>query len=237
MKVSELFQRLALGELSNLSMADETTSTLKSEAYPKIILYTNEALLKIYSRFVLLEKDLLIEQVDGITNYELRAKYAEFAGSELGAPFRYIKDLEEEPFEDDVIRILQAFHISGGVYPLNDRDNRNSLFTPSPLVLQVPEPDPGIPLAVTYQARHPKLSTSEDDPTEQVVDIPHYLENALQQLIAAKVFQHMGGQDNLMLSKNFEAAYEADCMVIEDRDLANQTTNTTHTKLVQRGFV
>jgi hypothetical protein len=33
------------------------------------------------------------------------------------------------------------------------------------------------------------------------------------------------------------AAYEAICVEIEQRDLVNQTFNTSHTKLEQRGFV
>lgn len=237
MKISELFRQLSYGELSNLAISNSGSGDIAVEKHPQLIQYANDGLTALHSRFLLIEKDLLIEQVAHITSYHLKSRYAVNAGETSGELYHYIRDRPEAPFEDDLVRVLAVFHVSGAPYALNDTEVMGSLFTPSPLILQVPEPVAGQPLAVTYQAKHPKLLDQGVGLLDQEIDIPHYLENALQQFIAARVFQHMGGQENLLTSQGYDMAFERDCQGIEIQDLANQSTSTSHTKLEQRGFV
>ena len=234
MQLEELFRRLSFGELSNLSIGSEGSGSIPEESHGKVIQYANEALLRIYSRFLLKSKDLIIEQVRHITNYQLHKQFAESSGSDVKWP--YIKDLPDEPFTEDVIKILAVFDGDGCKLPLNDRENKNSLFTPQPDVLQVPTPKAGIPLGVEYQARHPVLNT-EDKYLSQELEVPFYLEGALQSFVAHKVFSHMGGGDNLVKSQEHEAAYEKICLEVLDKDLGNTTAHTSHSKLELRGFV
>lgn len=238
MKVVELFRQLSYGELSNLSVSNSGSGEIQQEKWPQLIQYANDALMALYSRFVLSEKHVLLEQVAHITNYHLRPKYAESSSSTAEWP--YIKDLPEEPFIGDVIRILRVQSVEGWPYPLNDAGRADSLYTPQPHILQVPRPQAGEPLSIVYQAQHRILDDRETGPDnilDQIIDLPHYLENALKLFIAYKVFGHMNGQENSAKSIEFLAAYEASCQDIERRDLVNQTSHTTHSKLEQRGFV
>lgn len=234
MQVHDLFQRLALGELSNLSIAESDDFMLKESSHPKIILYTNEGLLRIYSRYVLLEKSLIIEQVEHITTYHLLEKYAECSGS--NEPFKYIKDLPGEPYDGDAIKVISVYDSAGNKRVLNDLENPSSLFTPYPDQLQVPAPINGQALGIWYQARHKPLKATGDI-LNQSIDLPFSLEGALQSYIASKVFGHMSGQENLLISQGHLNNYESICLDLEAKDLINATHHTSHRKLEQRGFV
>lgn len=240
MKISELFRRLSYGELSNLSLAGEGSGFINPDNHPQMIQYTNEALLRLYSRFTLLNKDVLLEQVGHITNYHLIPRYAESSRSDARYP--YIKDLPGEPFTGDVIRILEVFNQLGRL-PLNDMNHALSVFTPTPDTLQVPNPVEGAPLSVMYQARHPVLNDIKEPTeadsvlTDQEITLPFFLEGALTNFIAYKVYSHMNGADNMVKSQEYNATYETICLDVETRDLVNQTIATSHHKLEQRGFV
>lgn len=231
MKVEDLFSRLSYGELSNLSIGNEGRGSIREEDIPKVTAHVNDGLLRIYSRFVLSTKQLLVEQVRHITNYHLIPKFAESSGSDVEWP--YIKDLPDEKFEGDLIRILEVKD-DRGTLPLNDTGNPHSLFTPYPQVLQVPEPRAGKPLSIEYQARHITLN---NDDLEQEILIPFVLEGALQSFVAYKIFNHMNGQDNQVKSQEHLNTYDGICTDVEARDLVNATTATSHYKLEERGFV
>lgn len=235
MKIEDLFRQLSFGELSNLSISDSGSGLIIEAKHPQLIQYLNDGLLALYSRFMLKEKDILIEQVAHIPNYHLKLKYAESTGSKV--PYPYIKDLPDEPFEEDVIRILTVTNAWGEKYTLNDVADADSLFTPQPDVLQVPNPVAGEPLAISYQARHRKLVDDGEDVLFQDIEVPFYLENALRLYVAYKVFSHMNGQENILKSQEYMGTYEATCLDVEARDLVNQTYHTSHRKLEQRGFV
>lgn len=232
MELIDLFSRLSHGELSNLSIGNEGKGYIKDEDIPKMVAYTNEGLLRLYSRFILNTKQLMIEQVKHITNYHLNIKHAESTGAKGHWP--YIKDLPGEPFIGDVIRVLEVYDSSGRERVLNDKDDPDSLFTPAPQTLQVPRPVDGQSLAVLYQARHYELM---DDDLHQTIELPFVLEGALRSYIAYKVYSHMNGQDNIIQGREHANNYESICLGIEVDDLVNETFATSHHKLHSRGFV
>jgi hypothetical protein len=235
LKIRSLYRTLALGVLSNLSMSDTDTGEIEESKHAKLIVYLNQALLELHTRFCLSEKNLLIEMVEHITYYHLHRKYAETAGSNV--PHPYIKDLAGEPFDEDVLKILSVCGNTGVYYSLNDIEDENSLFTPNYDTLQVPKPVQGYPLNITYQARHKLLDNRPNRILNQEFEVPSGLENALYNYIGHLVYSHMNGQENLVMSQNLLAAYEADCLRVENRDLVNQTFQTSHAKLDARGFV
>jgi len=238
MKVIELFRQLSYGELSNLSISDSGSGLIIEEKHPQLIHYINDGLLALHTKFILSEKTLMVEQVAHITNYHMRRRYTETSGSDVDWP--YIKDLPDEPFNEDLIKILEVYRADGMKFPLNDTADPCSLFTPQPNILQIPYPVAGVEIAIVYQAHHPKLDDRIDGPdmlVDQLIEIPIYLENALQLFVAGKVFSHMNGQENIMKSQEYQMGYEADCANVEKNDLVNQTTSISHHKLEQRGFV
>ncbi len=239
MLLSELFKRLSYGELSNLAVAQEGIGTIEPAKVPQLVRYTNEGLLRLYSRFMLLVKDVIVEQVAHITNYELRVKNAE--SSDSGVTYPFIKDELGIPFTGDVIKILEVHDSFGRALYLNDASQTNTVFTPFPDVLQVPKPIAGAALGILYQARHPVLvdTTSTAVPVilAQNVEIPFVLEAALQAMIAASVYSHMNGQENIGKSQEYLGWSESICLEVEQKDLVSQSNTPKHHKFHQRGFV
>lgn len=235
MEIVELFRRLAYGELSNLSI-NQGDGKLNPDKHPQMIQYVNEALLDLYSRFVLRERNLILELNEHVLNYHLSRQFA--VSSDSGdVRHRYIVDCSEQPFEDDVIRILSVWDEKGNKLVLNDVNDPCSLFTPRPHTLQVNNPKDGVKLAIIYQARHPKIDDKSDQAINEKIDIPFSLETAVQTFIAHKTYSHMNGQENTIKGQEYLAAYEATCLGVEQRDLVNQSFHTSHHKLEQRGFV
>lgn len=236
--LAELYADLSYEELSNLSLSVDGGGTIKEESRPKIVGYLNEGLLRLYARFVLKEQDVLIQMYDHITNYHLLKKYAQSQQEPEAEGYFYIQDLMGEPFEEDVIKILEVRNSLGWKYPLNDSGNPRSLYTPQNNVLQVPEPLHDSQISVMYQARH-KPITIDDAQGENVtgIDLPDILYGALRAFIAYKVFSHMNTQESTAKSQEHLANYEAICMDAVEHDLVNTSIASTNTKFEQRGFV
>lgn len=234
MNVANLFEALSYGELKNLSMSSEGGGSIREEDQHTVILYANEALTRLYSRFVLKEKDVLIELVDHITNYHLIRQYAESCYDEEIVPFPYIKDLGREPFTEDVIKILSVINSNGEELPLNDAEHPRSLFTPQANVLQVPRPIDRQSLGVLYQARHPILSRED---LEQPIEVPAVLQGALTSYIAHKVYGGMNTQEAVAISQGHYANYEAVCAEIVDKDLVNTSVSQTNSRFQKRGWI
>lgn len=235
MLVLDLFRRLSFGEFSNLSIGVDGAGHIKESEYAKLISYTNEALLKLYSRFILSEKTVVIEAVEGVTNYHLKRKFADSSGSD--ELYRYIKDLPAEPFEEDVLRVLQVYNGFGNKMVLNDSGNPRSLFTPESEIIQIPNAIDGSAFSITYQARHKELVDIGDNILNQYINIPDSLETALQNYVASKLYSHMNGQEHVAKSIEYMNSYELICREIEMKDLVNNSWSDTTSKLEDRGFV
>jgi hypothetical protein len=239
MELLELFRRLSYGELSNLAIGGEGTGVITEDAKPRIIAYTNEALTRLHSRFLLRENVLMLGQIGHLTYYYLLKRFARSeqpAVIEANTPHAYILDSEAEPFQDDVIKVLGVTDSQGAKLALNDSENALSLFTPQPNLLQIPDPVAGALLAVNYQAKHPELQHAVPDYGCQLIDLPFTLEGALTAYVAFKVFSHMNGQDNSAKAAEHMTIYEAICSEVQDQDLVSQTQTPILTKFDKRGF-
>jgi hypothetical protein len=238
MNVSQVFQTLSLGSLSNLSMSNSGSGTIIEEKQPTVVLHINEALLRLYSRFVLKESDVTIQMYPQITSYHLKAKFAQSydpAEGETPQPIRYIIDrFATEPFKDDVVRILKVFDTLGREHVLNNESSRFSLFTPRAKVLQVPRPIPGEALSISYQARHVPILPGD---LEAEIEIPEVLEEAFYSYVAHKVFTNIGGDENILRGQNFLASYEASCVETETKDTIGVSNSPAISVFEQRGWI
>lgn len=234
MDVNELFRRLSVGELSNLSMSMEGNGSIEENHHQKLVLYINDGLKKLYGRFVLNTKDVLIEQVGHITNYHLLKRFAESNYNPEIEPYPYIKDRVNEPFLEDVIKILEVYDTCGVKLPLNDAERTNSLFIPQANCLQVPYPQTGVCLSVVYQAAHPVLEASNLDAE---IELPEILEPALREFVAYKVYSHTNSQEATVKAQEHLSQYEATCTDAELKDLVSTSVATTNSTFEKRGWV
>lgn len=236
MNLNDLFHDLALGELSGLSMSENGTIT--AEKRPAVVSRINEGLLALHSRFVLVEKDVMIEMREAKTNYHLLRRYAMSQYNEDNPPNRfdlpYIMDNVGEPFEEDVIKVLAVYNSFGMKIPLNDTEDCLSVFSPQSTVLQVPFPIAGQSLVLEYQARHKKMDHCQCD--EDII-LPDVLIPALKAYVASKVFMHMNTQENTAKGQEHWIVYENICLGAVEMDLISTSRSTTNSKFHKRGFV
>jgi hypothetical protein len=227
MLVKALFKELSLGELSNLSLSADGSGTIIEEKQGKILLYAQDGLTKLYGRFLLSEKVLILRTIAGQTSYPLESRYAV---SQLDDDDEAtILDNDEEPFTDDLVKVLAVSQM-GDYVPLNDTEACGSVFTPSPTILRVPET--GGTFSLVYQANHPKLVDEES-----VISLPEVLWPALKSFVAGKVYSHMNGQDNMVLSQNHMAEFEGICLDVVDRDLVSTSISSTNSRFNRNGWV
>lgn len=234
MNLENLFQKLSYGEFSNLSLGIDGDGSIEERHQPKIVLHANEGLLRLYTRFLLLEKDVIVEQVSHITNYHLLSRFAESNWNPEEEPIPYIKDLGREPFQEDVIKILSVYDSHGRQLPLNDNERVDSVFTPQAKLLQVPHPRDRVSLSLHYQAKHPALSI---DRLDQEVDLPEVLHGALTAFIASKIYGNMNTAESTAKSQEHGALYENICNEVTEKDLVSSSTSTTNSRFHLRGWI
>ena len=234
MLVSELFTRLSYGPFSNLSLGMDGNGSIATDKKPQIVGHINEALLKLYSKFVLKENDLILEMSGGIRNYRMTSANA--ASNLTPAPNStlYIRDTTERPFRNDVIRILEVRDRYGLELPLNDIEHPCSVFTPQPDVLQVPSPMTGELLGVLYQARHPYIAL--DNYTAEI-DIPSTLESALVSYIAYLTYTNMNTQESTAKAAEHMSVYLQTCEEIDQKDLVSNSYSQSNTRFSKRGWI
>jgi len=229
MILEDVFTLLAHGELQNLSMAKG--GGIIEEKQPVIVTHINDALMRLYSRFVIKENELLLECYENVTQYHLKIEHTKSQGDLL----QYIIDTEENPFIEDVIKVLGVTSNYRGPAAINDPDVCWNIRTPQPQMVQVPSPIAGESLSVTYQASHPVLHV--DDMCEAEVELPPVLMKALTSYVAGKIYGDMNGQENMVKSQEQMSVFEGICAEAIDRDLVNTSSSSTNTKFHQRGWV
>lgn len=236
MDVLDLFRLLSHGELSNLAMGNEGSGSIRAESQPRLVTYIDEALLRLYSRFPLKERELLLELHAHLPSYRLLPRFARtyIPSDDIdNEPIRYIRDTEQNPFTGDLIKVLMVGDTAGVELPLNDDQHYNSLFTPNPTTLQVPRPKNGMVLSIVYQARHQQIQGNLATP----IEIPDVFLGALTAYVAYKVFSHMNTQESTAKAQEHLAMYEKICADATEYDLTNSAGPRTNTRFSTRGWI
>lgn len=234
MELIELFSMLSYGELSNLALSNMGSGEITEDRKPQIVQFANEGLLRLHTKFVLLEKTLIIELQESITNYHLLSQFAVQSFDPAVALVPYIIDLPLEKFEDDVIKVLSVENSWRQKRPLNDPNRWDSCFTPSALILQVPNPGTGEVLYVPYQARHKKLGMGVGD--EKTITLSDTLHGALTAFIAYKVYQSMNTQESLAIAQGHISMFDSICADAVEYDSLNTSMSSTNIKFYERGW-
>lgn len=190
MKLKDLFQNLALGELSSSSLVEIGQFEIDRKQLPKVIQATNQALEYFYSNFPLKIGEVTVRLSEGISRYYLDYDYAT---SNPEAIIKYIMDTHDKPFNDDVLHILQVRSMNGYSYPLNDLNVTAAIHTPEYNCIQVTDSIQDKFLVVTYQAGHKRIPLTEQFNSNFAIQIPSSYRTALQTYVACLLLQNMGG--------------------------------------------
>lgn len=233
MTLIDCLQQLSWGELSNLSWGNDGKGSIRSDKVPVIVNFINEALLRLYSKFALRKAVLFVELTENRTQYHLSSKHA--YTNTNSTEEKFIRDTEENPYKDDLIKIMEVWSNTHCKLPLNNHSEYWSVFTPSFDMLQIPHPICGVVLSVVYQARHPVLDFYSCP--EKEINIPISLESALKAYVAYLVYSGMNTQEAVANSQKYLAQYDAIIRDTIEQDIVSSSYSQTNIKFNERGWV
>lgn len=234
--LQELFDTLAYGELSNLAIGNSHLNTIHEANYPKIVSHINMGLIELYKRFHLKQGEVKIHQYPGVTTYYLRSAYS----GELDemSDETYLEVDDANPFQDDVLKVIQVFDALGNELPLNNSTNSSSIFTPAFDVLKMTPGDPPEVVSVVYRARYPKIViTPTFNPLTFQLHIPDYIIEPLLLYVAGRTHKNTPvaeGEANPNTSNIHQ--YELACRKIELFSLPADV-NDTRDQFTAKGWV
>jgi len=188
--LKELFDDLAYGEFTNISLGKSDLGVLREEKYPNIVSALNLALIEIYKQFDLRRKEIVLYQQSSITNYYLRSTYAVETASAITSD-AYILEDAEEPFEDDILKLISAEDSLEEKVYIDDINWPYDIFSMAPDIIKFSQEEGEALRNVTlsYRASYPKITVDDDfDPSTAYLYIPDYIRPALLLYIAHRIF-------------------------------------------------
>jgi len=234
MLLSTIYSHLAYGELRQLPVSDKDNGTIFVATYPEVISYINLALVDLHTRFNILEKSFILRQYDHITDYTISYDFALTNPADPGETYRYIRDTENDLFDDDVLKITKIVDEDGVSVPLNDENNSYSLFTPSHDILEIPTPQEANELGVIYRAYPAEIPLDDVAPGSYIVDIGRNFLAPILSFVGHRAHISLPKGDGAIASASFNR-YEALCKHIKDHGTTT-SDRTTNSKLTDRGF-
>lgn len=236
MYLSDVFDQLMYGELSQLHIGGDECEVIKPENYAKIAAHVNLGLSALHTRFLLREDEVILQQYSHITDYRLHSDFAQ-TNTASNEPYKYIIDSPERPFTDNIIKIETVYDEGGCKVPLNNPIESCSVYTPAPNTLQVPAPHNANSTFIMYRAEHDHLIVDEaTDLTKVCVNLPRAFLEALLYYIASRHFTPLGATEAGNVSMEFRQKYEAACAMLELKNIAAED-NHTNTQLEVAGWV
>lgn len=239
MKLRDIFEQLSEGEFRQLALGGSEASGILPANFGKVIPHINLALTEIYKRFPIKRKQVLIQQMEQITEYVLHERYAQSNTASL-EPWKYIIDSEFKPFNngDEVLLIEAVYDEEGDPYPLNDETEVYSVYTPTHRSVQVPFNDSNNRMVVIYRADHPKLQKTlgtDEEVLDQEVEITTTYLQPLLLFIAGRYLTSSGNAESVVDGNNFLQRFELSCNDINRLGLT-VTENPTNEKAIRRGW-
>lgn len=224
MKLSEVFEHLQFGELSNLGIVDKETGLIPEKLYPKVLSSVNLGLAELHKRFVLKKGFLHIELQADQTMYPLRSIY------QMGnkAPVGTVQFIQNEgvKFKDDLLKVEKVVTEKGVALGLNDSTTTRSVSTPQYDMLYVSgllqrTLKPSV-LTIEYRKGVPPLKICESsfDQLCVAVDLPDTHLMALLYFVASRLHNPIGFTDvTAHEGNNYWSKFESECLNLDFQNL------------------
>lgn len=233
MLLSEIFEQLTYGELSQLKLGGSNGEGILSANYPAVVAHINLGMTELYKKFPLSVKEVSIQQYASISTYFLNPIYGINSGTT--EPIKYIIDSAGSPFVDTVFKIEEVLDTDELPIKLNDRNTTGSVFTPQYNSIKLPAPNDTDITIVRYRSGHTKIDVAGLDPETKEVELPIILLEALLLYVAARVYAGAPSLDGSNESQIHLAKFAAACNRVKDEDLINEE-NYANTKLEIKGW-
>lgn len=237
LKTSEILRRLALGELSTMKMAEAGDGTFSAAGLPIVLIHLNDALKTLYTKFLLSQKELIINTDETITHYYLREEFEASSGS--SQPIKYIDASPWDGWDGRIGKVLKVYDAFGRELYMNKVQEPLSVFTPEYDCIQITANHQTEQFFAVIQALHPLVDydTTPDPDTDTTITLPPGLEKPLVLLTASKVYGDKNGEQNLTKEALLHQKYESELLEAELRDTPSTSHNFSNSKLDRAGFV
>lgn len=236
MKTSNYIKELGYGVLHNTHMS--SINLVNESSVAPLLTLIDEGLSRLYTRFNLSEKSLILEMRVGVTMYHLKKIYSVQGNDPVRVPYPYIMDLPNEPFLEDVIKVIRVVDGNNKERPLNDPNVGDSIFTPEVDILQFKYPKAGEVYFVTYLARHaPLLSfTNTGFTIRDEIHLPAVLVPALSNYVAYMVHSRINTPESQARGAQSLMIYEEICKEVERSDAVANSVSGINTRFKQNGW-
>lgn len=205
MKLSEIFEQLTYGELSQLNIGGVEQGAINETNYKNVVGHINLGLTALYKRFPLQRSKVDVPLLPGIVDYQLTVT--------------------------DLIKIESVYTDAGFELPLNNEAEKYSVFTPTFLRMSL-HPDfvaqgPDLPddykttgLSVVYRSNHAKIVVGVNfNPTAYEVYLPDSHLEALLFYVASRVNNPIGMVNEFNAGNSYAAKYENECQRLETQNV------------------
>ena len=236
MKLLDILEQLSQGELRQMAVGGSGKSGITPDKFPKVIPHIQMGLTELHKRFLMNTDVLVIQQMEGITEYFIHTDHA--ATNSESTAKKYIQDTPFKPFNDNdyFLGIEKVSREDGFDYPLNDETQTWSVYTPSYNSVQVPFNDKENAMFVQFRANHPNLAKDGEGVLDQTVQISPVCLEALLLYVAGRYYSNSdiaeSQQAGIVAMTNFERS----CQRIKGENL-NTVANTGNEKLEINGWV
>ena len=214
MKLSEVFEQLSVGELSQLSIGGGESGTIDASNYGRLIPHINLGLTALYTRFNLKENEVTVPLVPGTRTYTLNAP--------------------------DLLKIERVQDSQNREWALNDEGNVLACRALSTNVLQVPAELAATEsfVMVGYRANHPKIivGSGSFDPDATEIELPYSHFEALLYFVGSRFHNPIGMTNEFHAGNSYYAKYEAECMRLEQINL-DTDQGGQYNRLISGGWV
>lgn len=227
MRVQEVFNALQYGELSQLSIVQES-GAIDPAKYPALLSHLQLGLTALYKRFNLREGRMRLVLQPGQAVYPLTRQFAK-SNRLSKQPVKYLEDLAD-PYLDELLKLERVLTDGGHEMNINLERDPWSVTTPRTAVLRVPEAlcnqGPDLPevlktagLVLVYRANHPKIDVEDFDVESTSIDLPDAYLDPLLYYIAARVHNPVGASNEGQVGISWTARYENACKELEAQNL------------------
>lgn len=221
--LSKIFDDLAYGEFANIAMGKSQLDSITEKHYPRVLSALNLGLTELYKRFKLKEKEFDIHQQTGVSVYYLRTDNMGDVG-DLDSETYLVSSNDDDPFADDIIKILEAYDSDGEEVKINfSGDPDNSIFTQAHDIIKMTPSSPLETISIVYQATHPPITiTPNFDPKLVKLYFPDFILEALLNFVASRIFKgktSKAAEGETHLSLTFIQQFEHACRKIVELGL------------------
>jgi len=207
MRIQDVFDILKNTELKQLIVGEDDA---------RVMGFLNMALIEVFGKFNILQEEQTITVEEGRTRYRLM-------DSTQRVLQVFMRNLKNSPMiGNDGFKEV----------PINDINDDESVYTPQPYILHVPNPEEGRMYSLMVSVVPPYI-TKENIDTVDVLIPPQFLE-PLVNYAAYRAYKAMNGDEQSEIGSHYRA-YKASCDEIYKKGLYNYSI-LTNLKAVNSGF-